>query len=59
MNILGLSFDYHDSAAAVLVDGVVEAAAEEERFSRWKHDNRFPKKAIEFCLESSGLTPSS
>ena len=59
MNILGLSFDYHDSAAAILVDGVVEAAAEEERFSRWKHDNRFPKKAIEFCLESSGLTPSS
>jgi len=59
MNILGLSFDYHDSAAAILADGVVVAAAEEERFSRWKHDNRFPNKAIKFCLELSGLTTSA
>ena len=59
MKILGLSFDYHDSAAAILADGVVVAAAEEERFSRWKHDNRFPNKAIKFCLELSGLTTSA
>ncbi len=55
MNILGLSFFYHDSAAALLQDGVMVAAAEEERFSRKKHDNGFPKGAIAYCLEAGGI----
>ena len=50
MNILGISCFYHDSAAALVQDGVVVAAAEEERFTRKKHDNSFPRKAIEYCL---------
>ncbi len=54
--ILGLSFDYHDSAAAILKNGIVLAAAEEERFSRVKHDNAFPVKALAFCLEHAGIT---
>jgi carbamoyltransferase len=54
--ILGVSCYYHDSAAALLVDGMLAAAAEEERFSRKKHDNRFPVQAIQFCLESAGIT---
>lgn len=53
--ILGLSFDYHDSAAAVLRNGQVIAAAEEERFSRRKHDHRFPERAISFCLQRAGI----
>ena len=56
MKILGLSAYYHDSAAALIDDGVVVAAAQEERFSRKKHDARFPKAAIRFCLESQNLT---
>lgn len=55
MNILGLSFFYHDSAAALLQDGMLTAAAEEERFSRIKHDNGFPKHAIQFCLKQAGI----
>jgi len=55
MLILGISCYYHDSAAALLKDGEVIAAAEEERFSRKKHDSGFPEKAIEFCLESAGI----
>lgn len=55
MNILGLSFFYHDSAAALVRDGVLVAAAEEERFSRIKHDHGFPEKAIRFCLEKGGV----
>ena len=55
MNILGVSCYYHDAAAALLKDGVLTAAAEEERFSRKKHDFGFPEKAIEFCLKKSGL----
>lgn len=55
MKILGISCYYHDSAAALIIDGKVVAAAAEERFSRVKHDNRFPKNAIEFCLRESGL----
>ena len=51
MYILGISCFYHDSAAALLEDGQLVAAAEEERFSRKKHDNGFPKNAINFCLE--------
>ncbi|MGA1428877.1 MAG: carbamoyltransferase [Vulcanococcus sp.] len=55
MKILGISAYYHDSAAALLVDGVVVAAAQEERFSRKKHDARFPQHAVRYCLESQGL----
>jgi len=56
MNILGISCYYHDAAAALLRDGVLIAAAEEERFSRKKHDYDFPKKAIQFCLERGGIS---
>lgn len=56
MNVLGLSFYYHDSSAALVRDGVLVAAAEEERFSRVKHDAGFPKLAIEFVLREAGLT---
>jgi carbamoyltransferase len=55
MNILGISCYYHDSAAALLVDGDLVAAAEEERFSRRKHDFGFPSDAIDFCLAQAGL----
>ena len=54
--ILGISAFYHDSAAALLVDGRVVAAAQEERFSRRKHDARFPSAAIEYCLTAANLT---
>lgn len=57
MNILGISAFYHDSAAALIQDGEIVAAAQEERFSRMKHDPRFPKAAVEYCLEEAGLTP--
>lgn len=53
MNILGLSFFYHDAAAALLQDGMLVAAAEEERFSRLKHDSGYPVHAIRFCLETA------
>ena len=56
MNVLGLSFFYHDSSAALVQDGVLVAAAEEERFSRLKHDSGFPALAIQFCLKMGGLT---
>lgn len=56
MIILGISCYYHDAAAAIIKDGVLVAAAEEERFSRIKHDFGFPHKAIEFCLEEAGIT---
>lgn len=56
MNILGIACYYHDAAAALVVDGRVVASAEEERFSRIKHDNAFPVQAIRFCLERAGLT---
>jgi len=56
MNILGLSAYYHDSAAALVQDGAVVAAAQEERFSRKKHDARFPEGAINSCLAQAGLT---
>ncbi len=55
--ILGISAYYHDSAAAVVVDGQIVAAAQEERFTRVKHDHRFPRNAVGFCLEYAGLTP--
>lgn len=53
--ILGLNFGLHDSSAALLVDGRVVAAAEEERFSREKHTTRFPKHAIEYVVQQAGL----
>jgi carbamoyltransferase len=52
MIVLGISCYYHDSAACIIKDGKIIAAAAEERFTRVKHDNSFPKKAIEFCLDS-------
>ena len=55
MNILGISCYYHDAAAALLRDGQLVAAAEEERFSRIKHDFKFPRMAIDFCLETGGI----
>ncbi len=55
--ILGLSAYYHDSAAALLVDGRIVAAAQEERFSRVKHDSGFPKHAVDYCLREAGLKP--
>ena len=54
--ILGLSCYYHDSAAALLKNGEIVAAAQEERFSRKKHDSRFPKNAISYCIKSQGIT---
>ena len=56
MNILGISCYYHDAAAALLQDGVLIAAAEEERFTRIKHDYGFPTQAIDFCLRQAGIT---
>lgn len=58
MNILGISCFYHDAAAALCVDGNIVAAAEEERFTRKKHDPGFPKNAIDFCLAFAGLKAS-
>jgi carbamoyltransferase len=55
MNILGISAFYHDSAAALLKDGAIIAAAQEERFTRKKHDHRFPMHAIRSCLEQGGI----
>lgn len=55
MDILGISCYYHDAAAVLLRDGQLIAAAEEERFSRIKHDFEFPKNAIQFCLEQGGI----
>ena len=58
MNILGLSAFYHDSAACLLQDGKIIAAAQEERFTRKKHDASFPKNAVEFCLQKGGIQVS-
>ena len=55
MRILGVSFDYHDAAAALVVDGVPVAAAQEERFTRVKHDRRLPESAARWCLSRAGL----
>ena len=55
MNVLGISCFYHDAAAALVVDGKLIAAAEEERFSRKKHDFEFPRRAIEFCLKTADI----
>ncbi len=56
VNILGISAFYHDSAACLVQDGDIVAAAQEERFTRKKHDESFPAQAMEFCLEFAGIT---
>src|SRR5947207_10485256 len=55
--ILGISAFYHDSAAALVVDGHIAGAAQEERFTRIKHDHNFPTHAVDWCLQEAGLTP--
>ena len=57
-SILGISAFYHDSAAALVCDGEIVAAAQEERFTRRKHDARFPSHAAAFCLTEAGLRAS-
>ena len=57
MYILGISCFFHDSAACLLKDGKVVAASEEERFTRIKHDNRFPLNATKYCLDEAGISP--
>ncbi len=57
-HILGISAFYHDSAACLVKDGKILAAAQEERFTRKKHDYRFPKNAIDYCLSEAGITAS-
>lgn len=57
MIVLGISAYYHDSAAALVKDGVVVAAAQEERFTRTKHDASFPVNAVKWCLEGAGVSP--
>src|SRR6516162_3042950 len=54
--ILGISAFYHDSAAALVLDGEIVAAAQEERFTRIKHDPAFPQNAIAYCLREAGLS---
>jgi len=56
MNILGISAFYHDSAACLVQDGKLVAAAQEERFTRKKHDHSFPNNAVEYCLQEQGLS---
>ena len=58
MRILGISAFYHDSAAALIDNGTVVAAAQEERFTRKKHDARFPHHALEYCLGEASLSLS-
>src|ERR1700719_2611197 len=55
MHILGISPFYHDSAAALIMEGRITAAAQEERFTRKKHDSRFPKNAVRYCLQEGGI----
>jgi len=54
--ILGISAFYHDSAACLVVDGEIIAAAQEERFTRIKHDQNFPTHAVRYCLQEAGIT---
>ena len=55
MDILGISAYYHDSAACLVRDGEIIAAAQEERFTRKKHDACFPRQAIQYCLSEAGI----
>ena len=59
MKILGISAHYHDSAAALVIDGVPIAAVQEERLSRRKNDAAFPLVAIEWCLDQAGIDPEA
>src|ERR1700685_2301063 len=59
MWILGISAFYHDSAAALIRDGEIVAAAQEERFTRKKHDSRFPIHAVQYCLQEAGVKPDA
>src|SRR5215470_6103576 len=59
MQILGISAFYHDSAAALVRDGEIIAAAQEERFTRKKHDSRFPSHAVDYCLKAAGASLDS
>ena len=54
-SILGISAFYHDSAATILVDGKIIAAAQEERFTRIKHDSSFPSNSIQYCIKEAGI----
>ena len=56
MRILGISAYYHDSAAALIKDGQIIAAAQEERFTRKKHDASFPSNAVKYCLDYEGIS---
>jgi carbamoyltransferase len=58
LRILGISAFYHDSAACLVEDGNIVAAAQEERFTRKKHDADFPQHAVEYCLEAGRIKPS-
>jgi carbamoyltransferase len=58
LKVLGISAYYHDAAAALVVDGKIVAAAQEERFTRKKHDDRFPENAVRYCLEEAGISAS-
>ena len=55
MQILGVSAYYHDSAACLVQDGEIVAAAQEERFTRKKHDSGFPRQAVRYCLRQGGV----
>lgn len=57
MYVLGISALYHDAAAALIKDGEIVAAAQEERFTRRKHDPSIPKNAMSYCLETGGIEP--
>jgi len=59
VSILGISAFYHDSAACLVVDGEIVAAAQEERFTRVKHDHRFPLHAAQYCLAEAKLTAAA
>src|SRR4029079_92550 len=59
VNILGISAHYHDSAAALVVDGLPVCAVQEERLSRHKNDAAFPAQAIEWCLDCAGIAPEA
>jgi carbamoyltransferase len=58
VRILGISAFYHDSAACLVVDGKIIAAAQEERFTRKKHDDSFPRHSIDYCLHQGGISPA-
>ena len=57
MKIIGISAYYHDSAACIVIDGEIVAAAQEERFTRKKHDQSFPVNAMTYCLEEAKIAP--